>query len=144
MNALNWIYEKKPISDHQPDTYKVKLKSKFSAAASRVCDILLHINHLISLKKRRATSFAFDDDQNDMQYVLWDKIMCVGSDLMQNKGNKVSERVFFLFNQVSINFLQCGAVAVRGRTTTTAWYADSLQSILTAHFFINCGFSEYA
>ena len=80
-----------------------------------------------------------------MQYVLWDKIMCVGSDLMQNKGNKVSERVFFLFNQVSINFLQCGAVAVRGRTTTTtAWYADSLQSILTAHFFINCGFSEYA
>ena len=96
LNALNWIYEKKPISDHQPDTYKVKLKSKFSAAAaSRVCDILLHINHLISLKKRRATSFAFDDDQNDMQYVLWDKIMCVGSDLMQNKGNKVSERVFF-------------------------------------------------
>ena len=133
---MNWIYEKKPISDHQPDTYKVKLKSKFSAAASRVCDILLHINHLISLKKRRATSFAFDDDQNDMQYVLWDKIMCVGSDLMQNKGNKVSERVFFLFNQVSINFLQCGAVAVRGGTTTSAWYADSLQSILTAHFFL--------
>ena len=90
LNALNWIYEKKPISDHQPDTYKVKLKSKFSAA------IAIYTSYKSSdlVKKRRATSFA-DDDQNDMQYVLWDKIMCVGSDLMQNKGNKVSERVFF-------------------------------------------------
>ena len=90
LNALNWIYEKKPISDHQPDTYKVKLKSKFSAA------LAIYTSYKSSdlVKKRRATSFA-DDDQSDMQYVLWDRIMCVGSDLMQNKGNKVSERVFF-------------------------------------------------
>ena len=64
--------------------------------------------------------------------------MCVGSDLMQNKGNKVQNE-FFFFNQVSINFLQCAVVAMRSSTV------DGMQSIVTAHFFfINCGFSNYA
>ena len=38
----------------------------------------------------------FNTFQSDFQTLcIWDKIMCVGSDLMQNKGNKVQNEFFF-------------------------------------------------